>query len=83
MSGPFRNFELSTLCFELRRAQVAKMAKAPVLETGNCGFESHPVYQFSRNGDECKAVEHAVFRTASSGFETRRPFQEKSSIFDL
>lgn len=27
------------------------------------------------NGDECKPVEHAVFRTAHSGFESRRPFQ--------
>ena len=31
------------------------------------------------NGDECKTVEHTVFRTVPNGFESRRPFQSLKS----
>lgn len=58
-------------------AALTKMSKAPLLETGDCGFESRPVYQL---GDECKAIEHAVFRTVHSGFESRCPFQKSAGI---
>ena len=54
------------------------MAKASVLETENCGFESHPVYQFF--GDECKVGEQAALQAVPSGFESRRPFQAFAGI---
>ncbi len=44
-------------------ARVAKSAKASVLESEDCGFESHPVY----HGDECKASSDQLFTLNLAG----------------